>query len=248
MKVIRILAIFFVLGSECVHADPLRFYGYAYDLKSGQYLYTEVYSEELNNGFLERCTMKYFAADGHPLGEKRVKFVDSPYLPVYQLDLPSANYSEGITAVSNDSVEMFKQSGNKDKQTAKIKRTPDMAADAGFTNFMVAHLQELAAGQTVPFKLGVAGLLDAYSFRAKRVGDTKFEGQPAVNLSIEPDSLLRYIVDPLLLTYDVSGKRLLEYRGVSDVINPVTGKAYTVRVAFYSKAPADAPKNLPPLQ
>jgi hypothetical protein len=143
---------------------------------------------------------------------------------------------------------MFKQSGAKARQTATVTRTPDMAADAGFTNFMVAHLPELAAGKTVNFKLGVAGLLDAYSFRARRVGTTEFEGQTAVNLSIEPDSLLRYLVDPLLLTYDIPGKRLLEYRGVSDVINPATGKAYTVRVAFYTKAPADAPKNLPPPQ
>jgi len=226
----------------------LRFYGYAYDLKSGEYLYTEVYNEELKDGFLQGCTMKYFAIDGHLLGQKKVEFDADPYLPLYQLDLPSANYSEGITQVGADSIEMFKQSATKPRQTAMVKRTPNMAADAGFTNFMVAHLPELASGKTVNFKLGVAGLLDAYSFRARRVGNTEFEGQPAVNLSIEPDSLLRYLVDPLLLTYDIPGKRLLEYRGVSDVINPATGKAYTVRVAFYAKAPADAPRNLPPLQ
>jgi hypothetical protein len=244
----KIPAIVFALASLSAYADPLRFYGYAYDLKSGDYLYTEVYNEELKEGFLQRCTMKYFAADGHPLGEKKVAFDADPYLPVYQLDLPSANYSEGITQVHADAIEMFKQSGAKARQTATVTRTPDMAADAGFTNFMVAHLPELAAGKTVNFKLGVAGLLDAYSFRARRVGTTEFEGQTAVNLSIEPDSLLRYLVDPLLLTYDIPGKRLLEYRGVSDVINPATGKAYTVRVAFYTKAPADAPKNLPPPQ
>lgn len=248
MKKHRVPALFFAFTSFWVHADPLGFYGYAYDLKSGEYLYTEVYNEDLKEGFLQRCTMKYFAADGHPLGEKKVEFDSDPYLPVYQLDLPSANYSEGITQVSANTIEMFKQNGIKARQTAAVKRTPGMAADAGFTNFMVSHLPELAAGAIVNFKLGVAGLLDAYSFRARRVGNTEFEGKPAVNLSIEPDSLLRYLVDPLLLTYDIPSKRLLEYRGVSDVINPVTGKAYTVRVAFYSKAPADAPKNLPPLQ
>jgi len=247
LKIFMSSALLIAAGRASAAADSIKFYGYAYDLKTNKYLYTEVYNETVDNGRWISGVTKYFAPDGAVLGEKKVNFESDPYIPVYRLDLPGFGYSEGITKVSADGVEMFKQSREKGTENGTVKKAPVMAADAGFHSFMVAHLPELVAGETVKFKFGVAGQLDEYSFRAKKTGDTQFEGKPAVNFMIEPDSLLRFAVDPLLLTYDVAGKRLLEYRGISNVINPATGKTYIVRITYYSKPPPDAPKNLPPL-
>jgi hypothetical protein len=81
-----------------------------------------------------------------------------------------------------------------------------------------------------------------------KVGDTQFEGKPAIQVKVEPDSVIRFMTPPLVLTYDPTLKRLLEYRGTSNVISAETGKAYDVHIAFYSQPPADAPKDLPPLE
>jgi len=93
----------------------------------------------------------------------------------------------------------------------------------------------------------VAGNLDRYKFRARRVEDGQFQGRTAVRFRVEPDSLLRYLVSPLELMYDAESKKLLEYRGISNVHDPATGKAYNARIIYPDQPPADAPKVLPPL-
>jgi hypothetical protein len=243
------LAAAWMLAAAAVRADSqtLHFYGYAYDLGSGKYLYTEVYREEIDNGRWVGGHTSYYDAAGKLLGEKTLSFAADPYVPVYTLDLPALGYMEGITHVGKDGIEMFKQSGEQGRQTATIPRTEPMAADSGFHSFLYDHMPELLAGQTLKFRFAAAGQLDSYSFRARKIGETQFEGKPAVLLKVDPDSLLRLLVDPLILTYDPQSRRLLEYRGISNVMNPATGKPYNARIAYYSKPPDDAPKNLPPL-
>jgi hypothetical protein len=235
--------------AAAAQAEPqtLRFYGYAYDLESGKYLYTEVYHEELDQGRWISGRTTYYAADGHRIGEKTLRFGADPYVPTYSLSLPEAGYAEGITAVSADGVQMYKESREKGRQTGSAPKLAEMAADSGFHSYLYDHMPDLLAGKTIKFRFAVAGQLDSYSFRARKIGDTAFEGKPAVQLKVDPDSLLRYVVEPLVLTYDPLTKRLLEYRGITNVINLATGKPYNARIAYYSKAPDDAPKNLPPL-
>jgi hypothetical protein len=242
-----VIASSFVSTASRAAPAEMKFYGYAYDLKTGQYLYTEVYDEQVENDHWERGRTRYFSTDGKPIGVKHVDFSADPFVPVYTLELFDVGYSEGISKVSADGIVMFKQSREKGRQTASVKKSPVMAADAGFHAFIVANLDALAAGRIIPFRFAVAGQLDAYNFRVRKIGDTEFEGRPAIKLQIEPDSLLRFAVDPLVLTYEPSSKRLLEYRGISNVIDPLTGKPYNVRIVYPGKPPQDAPKNLPPL-
>ncbi|MDR3418569.1 MAG: hypothetical protein P4L83_20555 [Nevskia sp.] len=235
--------------SVAAQADPqtVRFYGYAYDLDSGRYLYTEVHRDEIDQGHWLSGHIGYFDADDKPLGEKTLSFASDPYIPVYKMAQPGVGYSEGITRIAKDGIDMFKQSREKGLKNATISRYQPMTADSGFHCFLYDRMQDLLSGTELKFRFAAAGQLDSFSFRAHKVGDTEFEGKPAVQLKVEPDSLLRYMVSPLLLTYDPQTRRLLEYRGVSNVINPATGKAYNARIAFFSKPPDDAPKNLPPL-
>ena len=249
MKRITLAALSLLLAVSAAQAEPRveRFYGYAYDLSSGKYLYTEVYREEIVNDHWISGHTSYYAADGKRLGEKTLNFAADPYVPVYSLSLPGVGYSEGISKVGADGVQMFKESPEKGRQTGTVPKLYNMAADSGFHSYLYDHMPELAAGKTIKFRFAVAGQLDSYSFRARKTGDTQFEGKPAITLKVDPDSLLRYLVDPLILTYDPQSRRLLEYRGISNVINPATGKPYNARIAYYSKPPDDAPKNLPPL-
>lgn len=243
------LLLLLALAAGAAHADPqtLRFYGFAYDLASGRYLYTEVYREEIDKQRWLSGHTSYYDPEGKRLGEKTLNFSSDPYVPVYTLDLPVVGYSEGIISVGPDGVQMFKQSAQKGRQTGSVPLSEPMAADSGFHSLLYDHMPELASGTTLKFRFAAAGQLDSYSFRARKIGDTVFEGKPAITLKVDPDSLLRFLVDPLILTYDPQSRQLLEYRGISNVINPATGKPYNARIAYYSKPPADAPKNLPPL-
>lgn len=221
----------------------LKFRGYAYELASNRFLYTEVHEQRIVDERWLGGTILYVGPDGRELGRKSMDFRQDPFVPLYRLDLKArGGYMESILALTPERIEMAKQGyGSGEVTRASIRRAPAVAADSGFHAFLREHFAELLAGQPVPFMFAVAGNLDAYKFRARRIGDTTFEGRPAVRFRVEPDSLLRWLVDPLELTYEVERRKLLEYRGISNIHDPATGKAYNARIVYPSKPPADAP-------
>ena len=226
-----------------------RFYGYAYDLDSNKYLYTEVHAQRHQGDRWLGGTITYFAPSGTEIGRKVLDFSKDPYIPLYRLDVKNVHYSEGISKITADKVYMFKQnSDDSTPEQASIDRKPDMAADSGFDSLIQAHFAQLLDKKPVDFPLAVAGKLDYYNFTISRLKDGTFEGKRAVRFKVELDSLLRLIAGkPLILTYDPDSKKLLEYRGISNLYDPKTNKPYSVRIDYYSKPPADAPRNLPSL-
>src|SRR5689334_12345007 len=77
----------------------LRFYGYAYDLKSGKYLYTEVHEQHAEGDRWLGGTIVYLAPDGREMGRKTLSFSNDPYVPLYRLTLAARGYAEAITGV-----------------------------------------------------------------------------------------------------------------------------------------------------
>lgn len=224
-----------------------HFRGYAYDLKTGAYLYTEVHRQTLDGPRWIDGTIDYFDPSGKKIAAKTLDYRADHLIPVYRLENLVSHYVEAITEVAAKTYTMEKIVDGK-ISTKVITRTPGMAADSGFHSAIVENFDRLQQGETLKFQFGVAGQLDTYSFRCRKVGDTRFDGKPAIKLAVEPDSLLRLLVDRLDLTYEVSTRYLLEYRGVSNIQNPATGKAYNVRIVYTDTPPKDAPAKLPPLE
>jgi hypothetical protein len=235
-----------VCAAESTLDGTFRFYGYAYDLETNRYLYTEVHKATIAGGQWQSGTIDYFAPDGRRIGHKDLSFTSDPYIPVYRFELAEQGYVESITRV-DARIAMSKSVKGKTSQ-ASIEKKPDMAADSGFHSFLRAHFQDLLAGKTVPFVFVAAGNLDAYKFRAKRIEDTTWEGKKAVRFQVEANSLLRLVAPSLRVTYDPEEMRLLEYRGISNVHDPATGDPYEARIAYYAEPPPDAPNPLPPLE
>jgi hypothetical protein len=188
-------------------------------------------------------TIRYFGPDGAPVGTKSLDFSRDRFVPVYRLQVEAGGgYTEGVADIDATRVVMFRQRyGEKETKTVTIARPAVVTADSGFHTFLRAHFDELMSGAVVPFHFAVPGSLDAFKFRARRVDDGSFEGRDVVRFKVQPDSLLRLVVDPLEISYDPDRKRLVEYRGVSILPDPVTHKTYDVRIAYYSQPPADAP-------
>ena len=245
--VLLTLAVFCRLAGAAEGGDETRrYYGYAYDLKTGRYLYTEVHEQVYRGGQWARGRIRFYAADGRAIGDKTLDFSAHPYVPVYRFEIPAEHYVEAITEVGKTVARLHKQADG--KTASKIADVDDnTAGDSGFHSYLVAHFDELMRRDTLAFNFIVAGNLDRYRFRAKRIDDGQFQGQPSVRVRVEPDSLLRYLVSPLELAYEPVSKKLLEYRGISNVHDPATGKAYNARIVYPDQPPADAPKTLPPL-
>lgn len=229
-----------------INREIHRFYGYAFDQKSGRYLYTEVHRHVYEDDTWVGGTIRYFGADGQLLGEKTLDFTHDPYVPVFRLSLPGEGYAEGISAVATDSIEVDKQKDGR-REHARIERVPSMVADSGFHSFVVQHLEELRQDKTVIMDFIAVGRLHDYRFRLQRVSESQVDGHTLLHIRAEPDSLLRYMVPPLLMEYDLQTHYLVEYRGLSNLHDPATGKALLVRLVYPSHPPTGAPANLPPL-
>lgn len=249
-RVLQALALTFAMINLPTQAadGTFRFYGYAFDLKTDRYIYTEVHEQKIVGDKWVSGVITYFAPDGSRLGTKKLDFSADPFIPLYDYELPELGYREGIVSVG-DEVKLTKTSklGSAPK-TETVANKPPIAADSGFHNFLRKNFADLMARKTVAFTFIAAGNLDSYKFRAKRIDDTTFDGKPAVRFLVEPNSLLRLVAPSLTVTYDAEQQRLLEYRGPSNVIDPATDKVYDARIAYYDKPPASAPKNLPPLE
>jgi hypothetical protein len=164
-------------------------------------------------------------------------------VPKFRLEIPALRYMEAITANGSD-IAMTRQSGAA-PETATLKKEDVMVADAGLAQLLATRLDELGRGETLKFRIVVASRLAAYKFRARRVGETTYENRPATQVQVDMDSFLKLFAGPLTFTYDTASHRLLEFRGVTSVLNPATGKAFTVRIVYPTVRPKDAPA-LPP--
>jgi len=238
--------ILLTLGVGCLPllaaAETPRFYGYATHLDTGKYLYTELHEQQVENGQLQTATISYFDVAGKLVSKKTLDYRQNRTIPLFRAESPEQGYVEALRGISGGKLDLLKVTREKGEQTKALDIPKGaVAADSGFNHLVQDNLPRLLAGETVQFHLVVAGNLDVYHFRAKKVRDETFEGAPAALLRVEPDSLLRLLVDPLDLVYDPSTRRLLEYRGVSNILDPATGKVYKkVRISYLAKPPAEA--------
>lgn len=245
MQMRFVVAAALVLGAGAARAEDGThvFRGYAYELEGNAFLYTEVHRQVVDGDRWLGGTIDYYGVDGARIGHKTLDFSQDPYVPLYRLDLSTrGGYMEGITALTAERIEMQKKGyGSREPETETVPRRGTMVADSGFHSFLRDHFADLTAGKVVPFTFVVAGYLDSFKFRARRIEDRDFEGRPAVQLKVESSTWLRLLADPLYVLYDPSDRRLLEYRGISNLHDPKTGKAWTVRIVYPSMPPADAP-------
>lgn len=251
LKRLQVLSLLALLAPAAAAVEPSRaihaFYGFAYDLNSGDHLYTEVHRQVIEDSRWVGGVIAYYTSEGELFGDKTLDLRNDPFIPVYRLELSLPPYAEGIVA-NGDEVEMIRQRVGADEfEQRSISKKDMMTADSGFHGLLLTHFEDLLAGETLHFRMAVPGNLDSFKFRAHRIDDARFEGAHAVRFKIELDSFFRLLIDPLELTYDPDTRDLLEYRGVSNLRDPATGEMYVTRIVFPAEPPPEL-KVLPPLE
>lgn len=108
---------------------------------------------------------------------------------------------------------------------------PSIVVDAGFDNYMRARWQQLSTGEKVAFPFLVAGQEQPFRMVARSV---VFPGCDASRLCLEvqPEAWwLRLLLDPIELVYDRSSRRLLLFRGISNIAD-ATGRSHYVEIRY----------------
>ncbi|MCQ8896316.1 hypothetical protein NQT62_07695 [Limnobacter humi] len=224
-----------LMGPTVVWADEgsktQQFIGKAYDKDSGQWIYTEQHNQTFRNGKWVSGVIRYVLPTGELIAEKKLDFSADPFIPLTAMSIPRSKYAEAITEVNKDFVVMQTTENGK-TESDKVNRKNPMCADSGFHAFIQANLPDLNAGKKITLAFGVVGRRSEYSFRILKTGSSQLDGKTRVELRAEPDSLLRFVVDPLTLVYELESRNLLEYNGLSNIPDVKTGKPPMVKIVY----------------
>ena len=204
------------------------FSGKAVHAETGQWLYTEQHQQTIRAGRWVAGTIRYVSPQGQVLGEKKLEFSRDRFVPVMRTVYPALQEEEAITQVSEASVTMETVKAGQ-RKTREVSRTTGLAVDSGFHVFVQEKLEELATGRTVQMQLGVISQFDHFRFRIRRADGSDAK---VIRLLVEADSMLRLLVPTVRLAYDLRSRDMLEYEGLSNLVDPQTRKAPVVRINY----------------
>lgn len=180
--------------------------GTAVELGTGQFLYTEAHActEDESD-----CVVEYHDPEAQLIARKTIDFSTS-------LNAPNV--------VMNDL--------RLDTQlTATPQPQEDLVVDAGFDHYVRSQWDALAAGKRVKFSFQVLGVDTVLTMRASQQAAASC-APSQLCLLVEVNSwLLGLLADPIELTYDRQTRRLLEFRGLSN-IKSARGESQQVVISY----------------
>ena len=204
-------------GSQWVLADASvdRVVGKAYDLKTGALLYRETHT--LNN---EIQNVEYSEPDGQVFGHKKIDYSQSKTAPSYTQ--VNERNGEVVKVVSNPQTITISYKKNRESQpeVATLQFEQGVLVDAGFNNFIKEYWQALNNGTKMDVKFVVPSRQTEIGFVIARSQCKPGTQKGAKCFSMTPRAWwVKLLVDPIVVAYDPSDKRLLRYTGRGNVAN-----------------------------
>jgi hypothetical protein len=180
--------------------------GEAHDLESGNLLYREHYF--CSSDWL-RCSVLYRDTGGELIARKELDYTGNPLSP-------------SLVMVDYRLTREVRLGGSGD---------PELVTDAGFDNLVRKRWEELEQGLRIRFPFLVTGRERPLAVKVQQVEGGQCNAEQLC-LQVRLDSwLLSRFVDPIKLTYDRASRRLLRYRGVSNLLD-AAGDTQRVDIRF----------------
>ncbi|HNW78750.1 MAG TPA: hypothetical protein PKH28_07540 [Candidatus Competibacteraceae bacterium] len=185
----------------------------------GEIAYTEEHRMIYEDGRPHRNETRYRDASGQEIAVLTSNFTRNPYMPSYSFEDRRSGRQDG-TFVDGNWIKIYGRADQDAPVQQDMLRLEDgMVTGQGLHMYLRDHLDELATGaavQQVRFLVPLEGR--DFVFRIRRL-DTPGEPNVAA-FSIEADSwLLRLFAPRLDVRYDRDTRRLLSYRGASNLLD-----------------------------
>lgn len=222
-----------------VRAEWIAVNARAIDPKSEELLYSEHHQIERLNGIAVRHRVIYRTPEGDTLATKVLDYQRSAYAPSFELVVEDGRYIEGARWEAGDYLLYHKQQ-SKPREEKRFKAEANLIVDAGFDNFMRAQASRIQAGETISFRMAAPGVLRAFDFRARMTKSETDGDDPQITLHVEPDSFLRWLIDPLLLSYATTPMQLKTFNGRTNIPD-ANGERFIALIEFDKETPIPAP-------
>ncbi|MEI7011169.1 hypothetical protein [Leptospira licerasiae] len=232
-SIFALFILLFISPLYSTERGKIRFNGIAYDLQTGNLLYKDFHEEVWENGRHVSSIITYKDAEGKTFAKKKISFSKSRTIPEFELEDYRDGYLEGGTLLDGNYVKLFARRKLSDTiQEKSIDGSGLSALDGGFDYFVIDHWDELMSGKKINFHFLVPVERDKFQFSVEKIKEGEYKGKPALFLRMKiASAILSVFVKPIDLVYDMESKRIMEFRGTSN-INDENGKSYKVKIVY----------------
>ena len=195
--------------------------GKAYD-DDGKLRYTEKHTTKFKNGRIHSLSTKYVKEGGDVFGTLTSDFANYVELPDYQFVDTRFDRQDGSSFNSEDKSFTIYGKANKsaDKKKKKVFiKDKRLISGQGLHAYIVSNMDDLMKlEKPFEFYFLIPMIQDFFSFRMKPY--KKWEDKKQVQFRIEIDNwFLRLFAPHVDVTYNYETKRLLEYKGISNLLD-----------------------------
>jgi hypothetical protein len=228
------LCVAFCLVLPCAAAVDSVYRGDATHFKTGVPAYTELHRQYLSQGRPIKTQTRYLSPQGGLIAERILDFSRSTVQPDYVMDDFRDGYREGARVGDSTVTVFFRTKSGKPLQEKTLRVPEPFAVEGGFNGFVKAHWDSLIAGGHLAFNLVVPSQLDYFAFTAQMEPGGRTGGNRTLVLEVK-SPMLKLLVDPIRVTYNMATRRAIRYEGVSG-INDARGKSFKVRTLYSAAA------------
>lgn len=193
-----------------------RVVGKAYDVKTGALLYRETHT--LGKDGMRK--VEYSEPDGEVFGHKDIDFTTSKIAPSFTQENDRNGEKIKVDANSKNITIHYQANREAKDKVAKLTYEQGMIIDAGFDAFIKEYWNSLINDTKMDVKFIVPSRQTAVDFVVARSLCKPGTAQGAQCFSMTPQAWwVKLLVDPIVVAYDPTNKRLLRFTGRGNVCN-----------------------------
>jgi hypothetical protein len=219
-----------LLIAACVGAaaaDEDVYIGEATDEK-GALVYTEKHLVSSSHGRTTGSVTEYRAPNGELIATMRSDYSRSVAMPTYVFEDLQRNHREGLRWQDGEYV-IFRQDGSAPEKTSRLGSDSRVFSCQGWHYYLVNNL-DLLEKDNITLNLVLPSELRSFPFVVKKLASD--ESRVSAELSLK-HWLFRYFAPKLRLEYDKKERRLVEFHGVSNILNKASDRqVVTIRYKY----------------
>lgn len=161
--------------------------------------------------------VQYLCPDGRPFARKELPGTAQPLARGYLLqDGRSGQAARVVVAGTQVSID-WKESAAEAERQSRVPLPADAVIDTGFDAAVRAHWPALMKGEQVQLPFLVPGRQRFYPVSVRRTGALHWQGIPAQAIEVRLAAWYGVVAPRLSLVYADDDRRLLEFRGTSNL-------------------------------
>jgi len=231
MRLMMLSSCLMMLSATCMADFEVRYeQGKDWNSDRTKVLYYESHWTTSENAVLKNRTVLYRCADGTAFARKEINYARSTLAPEFSFNDVRFNYQEGLRWQKDRPELWFVRNGQ--RQQKLLSNSDKLVADAGFDVFVKNQWSALSAARRQSLQFAVPSRLTSYAFNLQRINSLPFNKEPAQSFKLSIDGWLGFVAPNIEITYSRNSKRLLRFKGLSNILNNQGEKPVNAIIEF----------------